>query len=394
MEDKNIRKEIRQILKENFLKEQEIKVKFNIPVPEDIMKIKDIFKSNGYKLFVVGGAVRDALLGKTPKDYDLATDAIPDNIQQMLSPFYKTLETGKAFGIINVLTPSGEYEIATFRKDLSGGRRPDAVEFTTIDQDVKRRDLTINALFYDIDTNEVVDLVGGIEDLKKGIVKTVGSAEERFGEDKLRIMRAIRFAGRFGSELDPAVDAALRKDSRLEGVSGERIRDEFLKGIKSAKSVKHFLELLQKYNLFQWIFGPLVVKEKGMQSLDLIEERDVPVLLAYLLQDNAVDTLKKELNSLKYSVDEITQITFLLNFKSLTPENAIKLKRAQANSKLSDEQIRKFAKWNGMDMHLVDTFLKFKPTVTGKELMDQGFTGKDIGFEMEKRETDNFIKSM
>ena len=391
MADENIRKEIRKILKENFLKEEEIKMKFIIPVPEDIMKIKNIFKKNGNKLFVVGGAVRDALLGKEPKDYDLATDALPDNIQKMLSPFYKTLETGKSFGIINVLTPSGEYEIATFRKDIGAGRRPDAVEFTTIDQDVKRRDLTINALFYDIDTEEVVDLVGGIEDLKKGLVRTVGSAEERFGEDRLRIMRAIRFAGRFGSELDPAVDAALRKDNSLEGVSGERIRDEFLKGIKSAKSVKHFLELLQRYSLFQWIFGPLVVKEKGMQSLDLIEERDIPVLLAYMLQDNSVDTLRKDLNALKYSVDEITQISFLLNFKSLTSENAVKLKRAQVNSKLSDEQIIKFARWNKIDMHLVDTFLKFKLTITGKELMDQGFIGKDIGFEMEKRETENFI---
>jgi len=378
----------------NIKEGREIRMKFNIPVPDDIGRIKNLLKQKGHKLFVVGGAVRDALLGKTPKDYDLATDALPDTIQSILAPYYRTLETGKAFGIINVLTPSGEYEIATFRKDIGAGRRPDAVEFTTIDQDVKRRDLTINALFYDIDTGEVVDLVGGIEDLKKGLVKTVGSAEERFGEDRLRILRAIRFAARFGSNLDPAVDAALRKDSSLDKISGERIRDEFLKGIASAKSVKHFLEMLQSYNLFQWIFGPLLVKEKGMQSLDLIEERDVPVLLAYLLQDNSVDNLKKSLNNLKYSVDEITQIAFLLNFKLLSSENSVKLKRAQTNSKLSDEQIRKFAKWIGMDMHLVDTFLKFKLTVTGKELMDQGFTGKDIGTEMDRREIENFIKSI
>jgi len=352
--------------------------------------IKDILKKAGYKLYLVGGAVRDALLGKEPKDFDIATNALPDKIQKLLSPFYKTLETGKAFGVINVLTPSGEYEIATFRKDVGAGRRPDAVEFTTIDQDVKRRDLTINALFYDIDTKEVIDLVGGIEDLKDGVVKTVGSAEERFGEDRLRILRAIRFAGRFGSDLDPAVDAALKKSNSLEGVSGERIRDEFLKGIKSAKSVKHFLELLQRYNLFQWIFGSLLVKERGMQSLDLIEERDVPVLLAYMLQDNSVDVLRKELNALRYSLVEVAQISFLVALKSLTPENAIKLKRMQKNSHVSNDQIRNFGSRIGLSSQLLDAFENFEFTVGSQELMDAGFKGRELGAEIDRRETENF----
>lgn len=116
-EDKKIRVKIRRILKEEFLTESEVRLKFHIALPEDIYKIKDIIKKSGHKLYVVGGAVRDALLGKTPKDFDLATDAIPDKIQELLKPYYKTLETGKAFGVINVITPSGEYEIATFRKD-------------------------------------------------------------------------------------------------------------------------------------------------------------------------------------------------------------------------------------------------------------------------------------
>ena len=386
---------LRKIVSESIskaLNEEEIRVKLNINLPKDILVIKDVLKKAGYKLYLVGGAVRDALLGKEPKDFDIATDALPDTIQNLLSPLYKTLETGKAFGVINVLTPSGEYEIATFRKDIGAGRRPDAVEFTTIDQDVKRRDLTINALFYDIDTKEVIDLVGGIEDLKNGVVRTVGSAEERFGEDKLRILRAIRFAGRFGSELDPAVDAALKRNNDLEGVSGERIRDEFLKGIKSAKSVKHFLELLQKYNLFQWIFGPLVVKERGMQSLDLIEERDVPVLLAYLLQDNSVDSVKKELNSLRYSLVEVAQIGFLVALKSLTPENAIKLKRMQKNSHVSNDQIRNFGSRIGLPSQLLDAFEDFNFTVSSQELMDAGFKGRELGVEIDRLETENFWK--
>lgn len=397
--DKNqLRKEIRKILittqmpvLKSTLNEEEIRMKYSIPVPKNILKIKDLLKSKGHKLFVVGGAVRDALSGEIPKDYDLATDALPDTIQSILNPFYKTLETGKVFGIINVLTPDGEYELATFRKDIGTGRRPDAVEFTTIDQDVKRRDLTINALFYDIDTQEVVDLVGGIEDLRNGVVRTVGSAEERFGEDRLRILRAIRFAGRFGSELDPDVDASLKKDSNLKGISGERIRDEFIKGVKSAKSVKHFLGLLQKYHLFGWLFGSLLIKERGMQSADIIEERDVPILLAYLLSDNSVDTLKKELNNLRYSSDEIAQISFLVIFKNLSIDNVFRMKKAQENSKLSDEQIKKFAHWMNMDIKLVDAFLNFKTSVSGQDLISQGFVGKAIGVEMEKREIQNFM---
>lgn len=282
-------------------------------------------------------------------------------------------------------------EFEDYKKKTATGRRPDAVEFTTIDQDVMRRDLTINALFYDIDTEEVVDLVGGIEDLKNGVVRTVGGAEERFDEDRLRIMRAIRFAARFGSELDPGADAALRKDSGLTGVSPERIRDEFLKGIKSAKSVVHFLNMIQKYHLFQWIFGKLILKERGMQSVDAIEERDPAVLLAYLLVDNDVNAVKKALNELKYTADEVAQISFLLSFKKLSVDNAYKLKKMQVNSKLSDNQIRKFAEWMGMDMKLVDAFLNFKLSITGQELMDLGFKGVDLGKEMEKRETEKFI---
>lgn len=398
--DQKIRKEVRQILTKIVLKEQEIvKIKFNIPIPDDVIQIKNLLKEKGHKLYVVGGAVRDAYLGKQPKDYDLATDALPNTVQEALKLHYKTLETGKAFGIINVLTPSGEYEVATFRKDVGSGRRPDSVEFTTIDQDVKRRDLTINALFYDIDTSEIVDLIGGLEDLRNGIVRTVGSAEDRFSEDRLRIMRVIRFAGRFGSELDPKVDQALRKDSRMGGfpeikvgdnvtasgnVSGERIRDEFLKGIKSAKSVVHFLDLLEKYNIFQWIFGKLNYKT------DFIEEKDIPVLIAYLLQNNNIDSVKLELNKLKYSTDEISQIYFLLNFKKISPENAFRLKKMQINSKLSDEQIKKFAHWNNIDSKLVNAFMKFNLSVSGQELMNQGFKGKFLGDEIEKREIENF----
>jgi len=384
---------IKQILREGLIREQ--RIKFDIPIPDDIRKIKDVFKKNGHKLYVVGGAVRDALLGKTPKDYDLATDALPDKVEEMMKKAkLKTLPTGKAFGVINVFTSEGEYEIATFREDLSGGRRPDAVSFTDIEGDVKRRDLTINALFYDIDTKEIVDLVGGVEDIKNGVVKTVGAPEDRFGEDRLRILRAIRFAARFGNELDPAADAALLKDASLQGISGERIRDEFLKGITSAKSQKHFFELLDKYKLFDWIFKGLQVDKQFIARLGSYNYDDVIVVLASLLKNNNLDGLRRKLNELKYSADEIKAVSFLIAMLRLDVDTAVTLKKAEQHAGVSQDQIRDFCGKQGINGQLLDAFDDFRLTVSGPEMMEKtGLPqGKELGQAIHQAETENFEK--
>lgn len=379
---------IRNKIREGLITEN--RVKFNIEVPSDIMGLKDIFVKNGFKLFVVGGAVRDALLGKSPKDWDLATDAKPEEVERMMANAgLRTIPTGKAFGVINVFTDEDEHEVATFRKDSStgDGRRPDSVEFTTIDQDVKRRDLTINALFFDIDTNEIVDLVGGISDLKKGIVRTVGKPEDRFEEDRLRILRAIRFAGRFGSELEPNVDAALQKDAGLEGISPERIRDEFLKGVRTTKSVKHFLGLLEKYNLFNWIFKGLRVNK------NFIEEQDPLVLLAFMLRDNDPKELGKILNKLTYSAVETKAIAFLVAFQQFDgPESVYLFKKQHMASGVTGEQLRKFGKLIGFDQKILDAFADFKLSVTGQDATDKMGVkaGPEMGNAIKKMESDNF----
>lgn len=367
----------------------ESRIPFKLPLPEGILKIKDVFKKNGYKLYVVGGAVRDSILGKQPKDFDLATDAIPDEVEKILAEAgIKTLPTGKAFGVINVFTDDGEYEIATFREDIGSGRRPDAVKFTDIESDVKRRDLTINALFYDIDNGEIVDLVGGVDDLKKGIVKTVGSPQDRFSEDRLRILRAIRFAARFGSDLDPEVDQALRKDASLDGISGERIRDEFIKGIMSSKSVKHFLGIIQKYHLFDWIFRGLKVNN------DFLEDKDPILVISTLLVGNDPNAVTKQLNNLKYTVDEIKGISFLLNLLQLRPETAVQLKRMQKNSGVDNSQIVKFGSHQNIDAKLLKAFTEFNLSVSGEELMQKLNLkpGKELGDAINKAEYDNFKK--
>ncbi len=370
----------------------ENRIKFNIPIPKDILDIKNVFKNNNYKLFVVGGAVRDSLLGKTPKDYDLTTDATPDEVERILNDSgYRTLPTGKAFGVINVFTENNEYEIATFRSESyseTDKRRPEKVEFTDIETDAKRRDFTINALYYDIDTNEVVDLVGGIDDLKNDVVRTVGNPDDRFNEDRLRILRSIRFAGRFGSDLDGDVDKSLSKNSSLEGISAERIRDEFIKGIKSSKSTVHFLNLIDKYNLFDWIFRGLKI------SKNFIESDDYIIVISTLLENNDISNIGKILNNLKYSVDEIKDITFLINLKNISLDNVVQLKRIQKNTKLSDNQIGDFGKIVGVDPKFLNAFINFNLTVSGDDVMKKINLkpGKELGQTINNMELDNFKK--
>lgn len=349
----------------------EVRFKFNLPVPTDIQEIQKIFKDNGYKLYIVGGAVRDSLLKKSIKDYDLATNAIPDKVEEILQlNGFKTIATGKSFGVINVLTNQDEYEIATFRGETysdNDKRRPESVFFTDMKTDSARRDLTVNALFYDIDTHEVVDLVGGVSDLKKGIVRTVGAAQDRFGEDRLRILRAIRFAGRFGSNLDPEVDSALQKDASLEGISGERIKDEFLKGLASSKSTKHFLGMIDKYGLFDWVFKGLNINRR------FIDNNDPLVLVAMLLSNNELTSLGKKLNVLKYSIDENRKISTLIAMLNLDIKTGPKLKSLFLKSGLSSDQLRNFGANMGISTQLLDCFEEYLtlPNVTGPEAMEK-----------------------
>ncbi len=366
----------------------EKRLNFNIDMPMDIRVLQSEFKIAGFKLFLVGGAVRDAFLGLKPKDFDLATDALPDDVEEIMRRLgLKTLATGKAFGVINVFTKNNEFEIATFREDIGSGRRPEGVKFTTIEGDVKRRDLTINALFFDIETNEIVDLVGGLDDLSKGIIRTVGPAEDRFAEDRLRILRAIRFAVRFGSELDEDIVKCLEMNSSLDGVSSERVRDEFIKGIKTAKSVRRFIKLLFNFNLLDKIFlSDVHINPRVGESKDPI------IVLAIMLKDLGTDTLKTMLNAKSFTINEIKGIVFLSHLRVTDTKLAIDLKREQKNAGLSKEQIREFARLVGINGIFIDMFLDFELTVTGQEVMEMTGIGPspEIGTIINDMELRNF----
>ncbi len=386
-----IRNFVRKIIKESFLIENEVKrIKFNYPLPSDLNKLKEYFEDNGFELYVVGGAVRDMILGKDPKDIDLVSDATPDDVKRILPVEYKIIPKGEAFGIVQIITPEGgDYEIARYREDIGKGRRPDAVKFSTIDSDALRRDLTINALYYDINKNEIIDFVNGYEDILSKSIKTVGKAEERFDEDRLRILRAFRFAARFNSNLDQDIIQALRKDNSLQGISEERIRDEFLKGIKSAQSVVKFLSDLDNYGLLKQILNGL-----NYNSKDFIETHDYIVLLANILKGNSIKDIQTKLNQLKYTLEEIKKISFLIEFLNFNPEKVFYFKVKENVSKISPDELLDFAKFNSMNMNLVNKFIEFELSVSGDDLLSKGFKGAALGQEKERLETIKFLDTL
>ena len=360
----------------------EAKLKLNLP--SDIKKIYKLFKKNGKQLYVVGGAVRDAILGKTPKDFDLATDAKPDEVLKIAKDGgFKTVEVGKSFGVVIV----GGHEIATFRKDIGKGRRPDAVDFTDIKGDVQRRDLTINALFYDIGKKQIVDLVGGIADLKKKKIRTVGNPDERFDEDPLRKLRAVRFAGSVGGKMSKDTWGALKQNSDISGVSAERIRDEFIKGVTKAKNVPNYFKMLKTLGMFKQIFPGLSVLHMKLNT------NDYKLQIAYMLQTNDKDKVKSKLNSLKYTNDEVKDIWLLIYMSR--PAEVIQdlpsFKKLQSNSKLTTSQIKNWGKINSSNY--VTQLWNWKLSVTSKDAMDKGYLNQGIGKYIRDEEEKLFLSS-
>ncbi|MCR5675105.1 MAG: CCA tRNA nucleotidyltransferase [Lachnospiraceae bacterium] len=205
-----------------------------IHLPSGAAKILASLTDAGYEAYIVGGCVRDSLMGRTPSDWDITTSARPDEVKAL---FPKTIDTGIRHGTLTVRRDGESYEVTTFRVDgdYADHRHPDGVTFTgQLAEDLKRRDFTINAMAYN-DERGVIDLFGGQTDLRDGIVRAVGDPGERFREDALRMMRAVRFSAQLGFEMEDATRDAVREQaSTLSAVSGERIRDELEKLLLSA----------------------------------------------------------------------------------------------------------------------------------------------------------------
>jgi poly(A) polymerase len=222
-------------------------------------------RTSGHEALLVGGCVRDILLGRKPADYDVATDATPGEVMRL---FPESVAVGAQFGVILVPRDRLKVEVATFRADAgySDGRHPDAVVFApTPREDVQRRDFTINGLLMRHDTGEVLDFVDGQADLRAGIIRAIGEPDRRFQEDKLRLLRAVRFAARFGFTIEPATFAALRRDAReIKQVSAERMRDELTKLLTEGAARRGF-ELLDETGLLREIL-PEIAAMKGVEQ--------------------------------------------------------------------------------------------------------------------------------
>ncbi len=202
-------------------------------LPADVSKIINILESNGHEAYAVGGCVRDCILGKIPHDWDITTSALPEQVKAL---FDRTFDTGIEHGTVTVLLHKEGYEVTTYRVDgkYEDGRHPKEVTFTaSLEEDLKRRDFTINAMAYN-DTRGLVDLFGGKDDLEAGIIRAVGNPTERFNEDALRMLRALRFSAQLGFDIEPDTVEAIKKLApTLEKISAERIQVEMVKLVTS-----------------------------------------------------------------------------------------------------------------------------------------------------------------
>jgi len=257
-----------------------VSLEFDQNNPEFILarEVCETLQKSGHQAWLAGGCVRDALIGAVPADFDVATSASPDEIEKL---FPKTVAVGKVFGVIIVVEGSLQIEVATFRQDgeYKDGRRPDKIVLSTPEEDAKRRDFTINALFYDFKTKQVIDFVNGQKDLAAGIIRAVGEPHKRFAEDHLRLLRAVRFVSQLGMKLETETDKAMTADVALiKDVSGERLFDELNKLLKGKKNIEALRLLFEKK--FLDVLFPKVkfsFRDPAVYFKNWSDNKDVPV---------------------------------------------------------------------------------------------------------------------
>lgn len=277
----------------------------------EVLKICKTLRAHGYTAWLAGGCVRDLLLSVSPQDFDVVTNAVPDVVQKL---FPDSLDIGKAFGIIMVPVQSGRIEIATFRSDGSykDGRRPENVVFSTPQEDAERRDFTVNALFYDPENREIKDYVDGRKDLGAKILRAVGDPFKRFEEDKLRMLRVVRFAAQLGFEVEPKTKAAVTlMADQIQVISAERIYYELKRLMQTSRSSMG-IQLLNDLGLLRAILKE-VYNEEAIQSAVIIlgaaetcslEIKSTLFWLCFLNKGIEVELLKNKLREMKFSKDE------------------------------------------------------------------------------------------
>jgi len=278
------------------------------------IKVIKRLRGNGFEALLAGGCVRDMLLGRLASDYDVATDARPEDVIKM---FRRTLKVGAKFGVVIVLTQSQQVEVATFRTETgyADGRHPGTVKFTSAAEDASRRDFTINGMFYDPLEKKVIDYVDGQADLKAETVRTIGKPEERFGEDFLRMLRAVRFSTQLGFAIEPRTFSAICRNARkITNISGERIAIE-LEGILAGPNRSAGVSLLIESGLAEAIFPGFAGEQAqcAVSVLGQLRQRvDFALALAGLFAGCATEFAAQKCRILRLSRSRKKHIKFLL----------------------------------------------------------------------------------
>jgi tRNA nucleotidyltransferase/poly(A) polymerase len=377
-------------------------------IPKDILEIHAKFIAAGKELFLVGGCVRDFKLGLEPKDYDMATNAYPEEIEAILEGHEMDL-TGKNCGVMRIRTtfdPNG-FEIATYREDESAGRKPVVKIGSTLENDAWRRDFTINALYYNISTKEIIDPTGGVKDLEDRVIRACGDPIKRINDDALRMLRAVRFKNTIGGTYDPSLREAMLanpvlqgpdKDGNIVPISQERISEEFLKGLNKTFN----MDLVDQYvkDLMEFQFLGQVFRGLHINDSFTCHWREPELMIADLLRFNTnhKDLYVKLVDVCKFSKDITEGVLFLLDLEDIDEDKAYKLRsRMDSKTNLTRDDIIRYSgimTENGKigRVHLVHAFSNYKITTSGDALKEEGFVdGPELGAEKEKREKQIFI---
>lgn len=370
------------------------KLNLDIHVPEYIRELSAIFKEYGKNLYIVGGYVRDSLMGLKPKDIDLSTDSLPDETLAFLGDRYKVDLVGKSFGVVILKMEDDDIEIASFRVD-GKGRKPIVELGVTIDDDVQRRDLTISAIYFDIEQNKIVDHVGGLKDMANGLIKMVGDPYKRIDEDPLRILRVIRYATRYDFEIDPATEDAVKK-SKLTGISRERIVAEMKKAFNESIRFRDYLELIYKMGLWSEVLPKMKINEKFVE----IDDGPLVLYFAHMLMNNCTSKFTKLLKTkYRYSLEFTDTLQFLIDMLEFNLEESSvtkfkkEMKRIKLEKQLAKKWIDFLIEFDYIDEETYDilvNLIKYELEINGNDVMDDGFSGRELGKEIERREKDSF----
>ena len=301
------------------------KAKARKPIPplKAVLKVVRTLRADHFEAFLAGGCVRDKLLGKVPKDYDVATNAVPNEVRRL---FPRTLTIGAQFGVIVVLTGGRQIEVATFRSDASykDGRRPEKVVFTDAQHDAERRDFTINGMFYDPVSDKVIDYVGGKKDLQKKIIRAIGNPNERFAEDHLRMLRAIRFAARLDFKIDRTTQQAICEHAAMiQKISAERIATEFEQILTDPNRTRG-LQLASDSGLLQFIFPQIPAEQltAGMTVVNQLPKRcSFALALTALLTDCTAEQVDYTCRRLKSSNQLRQHVKWLHAHRRMIPDS-------------------------------------------------------------------------